>query len=45
MVRNDKFRRFSKQPIFLGDVFDSTDSVTAILAQSFHHRHPITATT
>ncbi|MBD2811338.1 hypothetical protein ID853_10710 [Xenorhabdus sp. Vera] len=44
MGRNDKLHRFCKQPILLGDTFDSADPITAILAQSFHHRHSITAT-
>ncbi|MBI6549281.1 hypothetical protein [Xenorhabdus lircayensis] len=44
MGRNDELRRFCKQPILLGDTFDSASPVTAILARSFDHRHSITAT-
>ncbi|MDC9596972.1 hypothetical protein [Xenorhabdus anantnagensis] len=42
--RNDELHRFYKQPILLGDTFDSANPVTAILAQSFHHCHFISVT-
>ncbi|WP_193756896.1 hypothetical protein [Xenorhabdus sp. KJ12.1] len=48
MGKNDKLHRFISNQYFWVIPFDSADDsadfVTAILAQSFHHRHFITVT-